>query len=648
MERKVVAAYRIGAGPCINDLLTPPDPFNVRRIFPHVPTLPAEKIQKRAKTASKTAPKLGALPEWNLDDLYPGIDSPQIARDLAQADADCAAFERDFKGRLAAMAAGARGGQELAEAVKRYEALEDALGRLISYASLMYAGDTTDPKRAKFYGDVQERITAASIHLLFFTLELNRVDDAALDAAMRDPALGHYRPWIEDVRKEKPYQLEDRVEQLFHEKSMTAYSAWNRQFDELIASLRFKIGGKELAIEPALNFMVDPDGKKRKATAQALAKTFKENLRPFTLITNTLAKDKEISDRWRGFKDVADARHLSNRVEPEVVEALVSAVRAAYPKLSHRYYALKAKWFGKKTLPYWDRNAPLPKVAQRTISWSDARATVLTAYGAFSPKMAEVADQFFEKRWIDAPVRPGKQPGAFAHPTVPSAHPYVLLNYMGKPRDVMTLAHELGHGVHQVLAAPNGPLMAPTPLTLAETASVFGEMLTFKKLLAQTTDKKQRKAMLAAKVEDMINTVVRQIAFYSFERKVHLERRNGELTSDKLCELWMSVQAESLGPAIELKEGYETFWVYIPHFVHSPFYVYAYAFGDCLVNSLYAVYEKSASGFAERYLDMLRAGGTKHHSELLAPFGLDATDPKFWDGGLSVIANLIGELEALG
>jgi oligoendopeptidase F len=611
-----------------------------------------KKTKSAPKTASKSAPKtaskLGALPEWNLDDLYPGIDSPQIGRDLAQADADCAAFERDFKGRLAAMAAGARGGQALAEAVKRYEALEDSLGRLISFASLMYAGNSTDAKRAKFYGDVQERITAASIHLLFFTLELNRVDDAALDAAMTDPALGHYRPWLEDVRKEKPYQLEDRVEQLFHEKSMTAYSAWNRQFDDQIAALRFKIGGKELAIEPALNFMVDPDGAKRKAAAQALAKTFKDNLRPFTLITNTLAKDKEISDRWRGFKDVADARHLSNRVEPEVVEALVSAVRAAYPKLSHRYYALKAKWFGKKTLPYWDRNAPLPKVAQRTISWADARATVLTAYGAFSPKMAEVADRFFEQRWIDAPVRPGKQPGAFAHPTVPSAHPYVLLNYMGKPRDVMTLAHELGHGVHQVLAAPNGPLMAPTPLTLAETASVFGEMLTFKKLLAQTTDKKQRKAMLAAKVEDMINTVVRQIAFYSFERKVHIERKNGELTADKLCELWMSVQAESLGPAIELKEGYETFWVYIPHFVHSPFYVYAYAFGDCLVNSLYAVYEQSASGFAERYLAMLAAGGTKHHSELLAPFGLDATDPKFWDGGLSVIANLIGELEELG
>ena len=598
-----------------------------------------------ARKALNKPAKLGDLPEWNLRDLYPALDSPEVKRDLDLADSECAAFEQDFKGRLAALAAGEGGA--LAKAVARYEALDDRLGRLMSYAALMYAGNTTDPERAKFYGDVQERITASSLHLLFFTLELNRIDDAQLEAAMRDPALGHYRPWIEDVRKEKPYQLEDRVEELFHEKSVTGHSAWNRLFDETIASLRFKVAGKTLAIEPTLNLLQDVDGKKRKAAAEALAKTFKENLRPFTLVTNTLAKDKEISDRWRGFKDIADARHLSNRVEPEVVEALVSAVRAAYPKLSHRYYALKAKWFGKKRLPHWDRNAPLPKVAQRTIPWGDARATILTAYGAFSPKMADVADQFFTKRWIDAPVRPGKQPGAFAHPTVPSAHPYVLLNYMGKPRDVMTLAHELGHGVHQVLAAPNGALMAPTPLTLAETASVFGEMLTFRKLLAETRDRKQRKAMLAAKVEDMINTVVRQIAFYSFERKVHGERRTGELTSDKLCELWMSVQGESLGPAIELRPGYETFWAYIPHFVHSPFYVYAYAFGDCLVNSLYAVYEKSASGFAERYLEMLAAGGTKHHAELLAPFGLDARDPKFWDGGLSVIARLINELEVL-
>src|SRR5271169_5713589 len=600
------------------------------------------KSAKKSKKAAKSA-----LPEWNLDDLYPGTDSPELKWDLENAETRAGAFEADFKGTLAQLAAGPDAGKALATAVKRYEALDDTLGRVMSYASLLYAGDTTDPKRAKFYGDVQERITAASIHLLFFTLELNRVDDVALNMAMADPALGHYRPWIEDVRKEKPYQLEDRVEELFHEKSVTGNSAWNRNYDETIASLRFRIGGKLLSIEPALNMLQDADGAKRKEAAKALAKTFKENLRPLTLITNTLAKDKEISDRWRGFKDVAAARHLSNQVEPEVVEALVSAVRAAYPKLSHRYYALKAKWFGKKSLPYWDRNAPLPKVAQRTIPWPDARATVLTAYGAFSPKMAEIADQFFQKHWIDAAVRTGKQPGAFSHPTVPSAHPYVLLNYQGKPRDVMTLAHELGHGVHQVLAAPNGSLMAPTPLTVAETASVFGEMLTFRKLLAATGDKQERKAMLAAKVEDMINTVVRQIAFYTFERSVHTERKGGELTAERIGELWMDVQRESLGPAIELKPGYETFWAYIPHFIHSPFYVYAYAFGDCLVNSLYAVYEHAAEGFAERYLAMLAAGGTKHHTELLAPFGLDARDPSFWQGGLGVIERMIEELESL-
>ena len=591
-------------------------------------------------------PRLGALPEWNLADLYAGLDDPQVKRDLDRGAAESLAFEQAYKGKLAALAEGPAAGAALAEAVKRYEALDDLLGRLMSYAGLLHAGDTVDPARAKFYADVQERVTAASTHLLFFTLELNRLDDAKLEAAMRDGALAHYRPWIEDIRKEKPYQLEDRVEQLFHEKSVTGYSAWTRLFDETIASLRFKVGSKSLAIEPTLNLLQDPRPATRKAAAQALAKTFSKNLRTFGLITNVLAKDKEISDRWRGFADVADARHLSNRVEPEVVQALVQAVRAAYPRLSHRYYALKARWFGKKRLPHWDRNAPLPEVASRTIDWSEAQATVLDAYGAFSPKMAAIAERFFKDRWIDAPVRPGKAPGAFSHPTVPSAHPYVLLNYQGRPRDVMTLAHELGHGVHQVLAAPQGPLMAPTPLTLAETASVFGEMLTFKKLLAKA-DRKQRKAMLAAKVEDMINTVVRQTAFYTFERKVHTERRSGEVTVERLNALWLEVQRESLGEAIELKPGYETFWAYISHFVHSPFYVYAYAFGDCLVNSLYAVYEKAAEGFAERYLEMLAAGGTKHHSELLAPFGLDARDPAFWQGGLGVIERMIEELEEL-
>jgi len=606
---------------------------------------PAKKAFQKAFKKAATKSPLGALPEWNLGDLYSGLDDPAIKRDLDRADAECADFEIAYKGRLSDLAA--KGGAALAEAVRRYEAIDDLMGRLGSYAGLIHAGNTLDPARAKFYGDMAERMTAASTHLLFFTLELNRIADGTLETAMADPELGHYRPWLEDVRRYKPYQLEDRVEQLFHEKSVTGYGAWNRHFDATIAKLRFKIGGKSLAIEPVLNLMQDRSGAKRKAAAQALARTFGENADAFALITNTLAKDKEISDRWRGFADIADARHLDNRVEREVVDALVAAVRAAYPRLSHRYYALKARWFGKKRLPHWDRNAPLPMVAQRTVGWSEAMDTVLTAYGAFSPKMAAIAERFFAERWIDAPVRPGKAPGAFAHPTTPSAHPYVLLNYQGKPRDVMTLAHELGHGVHQVLAAPNGALMAPTPLTLAETASVFGEMLTFRKLLANTGSAKERKAMLAAKVEDMINTVVRQIAFYSFERAVHTERKNGELTAVRIGELWLDVQRESLGPAIELKPGYESFWCYIPHFIHSPFYVYAYAFGDCLVNSLYAVYEHAADGFAERYLAMLAAGGTKHYAELLAPFGLDARDPGFWQGGLSVIERLIEELEAI-
>jgi oligoendopeptidase F len=606
------------------------------------------KILRKPATKSKIgAARLGALPEWDLSALYSGLDDPAIKRDLERTDADCLAFEQAYKGKLAGLAAAPQGGAALGEAVRRYEAISDRMGRLGSYAVLIHEGDTVDPARTKFYGDMQERMTAASTHLLFFELEFNRIDDAQLEAALADPALGHYRPWLDDVRRYRPYQLEDRVEQLFHEKSMTAYAAWNRQFDATIANLRFKVAGKTLAIEPTLNFLQDRDGAKRKAAAEALAHTFEDNVAQFALIMNTLAKDKEISDRWRGFTDIADERHLSNRVEREVVDALVTAVRAAYPTLSHRYYALKAKWFGKKRLPQWDRNAPLPQAVTRTIGWAEAMDTVLTAYGAFSPKMATIAERFFAERWIDAPVRPGKAPGAFSHATTPSAHPYVLLNYQGKPRDVMTLAHELGHGVHQVLAAPNGALMAPTPLTLAETASVFGEMLTFKKLLAGTRDGKERKAMLAAKVEDMINTVVRQIAFYTFERAVHTERKSGELTAERIGELWLDVQRESLGPAIELKPGYETFWVYIPHFIHTPFYVYAYAFGDCLVNSLYAVYEHAGDGFAERYLAMLSAGGTKPYAELLAPFGLNARDPTFWQGGLGVIERMIGELENL-
>ncbi|CAN7224673.1 M3 family oligoendopeptidase [Bosea sp. LjRoot237] len=601
----------------------------------------------RAAHAGGAAEALGALPEWDLTHLYPAMDSPAFAADVERAAAEARRFAELYRGKLAALAARDDASAALTEAVKAYERLEDLVGKIMSYAGLVYSGDTTDPQRAKFYGDTQDKVTAISTELLFFGLELNRIDEALLAKAAAQAPLSHWKPWLDDLAKDKPHQLEDRIEELFHEKSVTGHGAWNRLFDETIASLRFKVGDDDLTLELTLNRLQDADGAVRKEAAEVLGTVFRQHLRTFGLITNTLAKDKEISDRWRKFADVADSRHLANRVEREVVDALVAAVREAYPRLSHRYYRLKARWFGQEVLDYWDRNAPLPKVEQRTIPWTEARDTVLDAYGAFSPKMAGIAQRFFDESWIDAPARPGKAPGAFAHPTVPSAHPYVLLNYQGKPRDVMTLAHELGHGVHQVLAGPNGALMAPTPLTLAETASVFGEMLTFRKLLDGTTDQKQRKAMLAAKVEDMINTVVRQIAFYSFERKVHEARRQGELTAENLCDLWLSVQSESLGPAIRLGPGYETFWAYIPHFIHSPFYVYAYAFGDCLVNSLYGVYQNSASGFQERYFALLSAGGTKHHSELLKPFGLDARDPAFWQIGLKMIEGLIIELEGM-
>jgi oligoendopeptidase F len=600
-----------------------------------------------AEVLTSSAPDLGPLPEWNLADLYPSMESDLYSADLTRAEAECKAFATDYRGRLEEIARSEDAGTALAVAVRRYEAIEDLLGRIMSYAGLVYSGNTSDPIRAKFYGDAQDKITTASTDLLFFQLELNRIDSALLDKVMEDSPLSHWRPWLEDIRREKPYQLDDRLEQLFHEKSVTGHGAWNRLFDETIASLRFNVDGRELTIEPTLTLMQDSNEEVRHKASDAIAATLKANLRTFSLITNVLAKDKEISDRWRGFQDVADSRHLANRVEREVVDALVKAVEDAHPRLSHRYYALKAKWFGKDKLNHWDRNAPLPSVPAQTYPWEEARTTVLDAYRGFSPRMAGIASRFFDERWIDAPVRPGKAPGAFAHPTVPSAHPYVLLNYQGKPRDVMTLAHELGHGVHQVLAAPNGALMAPTPLTLAETASVFGEMLTFRALLDKTQDKARRRAMLAAKVEDMLNTVVRQIAFYSFERKLHTRRAEGELTPEDISDVWMSVQADSLGPAIRLGPGYETFWAYIPHFIHSPFYVYAYAFGDCLVNSLYGVYQKASDGFAERYLEMLSAGGTRHHSELLAPFGLDARDPAFWQIGLGMIEGLIAELEAM-
>ncbi len=584
----------------------------------------------------------GALPEWDLRDLYPGRESPKLLADLKAAAEDAKAFRRRYRGGLAEL-----DGAALGEAVAAYESMQEVLGRIVSYAQLVHAADMTDPEIGRFYQTMQERVTDISTELLFFPLELNRLDDPVLAEKLKAPALAKFRPWLRDLRAMRPHQLSDEVEQILHEKQIAGRSAWMRLFDETIAHLRFPVDGRELTCNEVLNLLSDRDGTVRKAAAKSLGSVLGARVREFALITNTLAKDKEIEDRWRKFARPVSARNLANFVEDEVVEALVGAVRAGYPQLSHRYYALKARWFGNDKLDYWDRNAPLPEDADRSIAWPEATKTVLEAYAAFSPELAEIGRRFFDSPWIDAPPRPGKAPGAFAHPTVPSAHPYLLLNYHGKTRDVMTLAHELGHGVHQVLAGPQGALMADTPLTLAETASVFGEMLTFQALLKQETEPKRRRALLAGKVEDMLNTVVRQIAFHEFERRLHDERRGGELTAERIGRMWMEVQAESLGPALRFDDDYRVYWSYIPHFIHTPFYVYAYAFGDCLVNSLYAVYQGAATGFAEKYLDMLRAGGTKRHKELLAPFGLDASDPAFWDKGLGVVRGFIDELERM-
>ncbi len=591
--------------------------------------------------------KLGNMPEWNLTDLYPGVSSRELLADQENSRNLAEKFQKDYQGKLQTLAESFPQNSGLLDAVRAYEKIQDIMGRLASYAFLGYAGNTSNPENAKFFGDMQERLTANSSYLLFFALELNKIPDETLDKAVSQGELTKYKPWFDDLRKEKPYQLDDELEKLFHEKSVTGRMAWNRLFTETMTSLRFKVGEEEMALEQTLNLLLNKEEEKRREASEALSEVFASKVSVFTLITNTLAKDKEISDRWRSFEDVADSRHLSNCIEREVVDALESSVRAKYPALSHRYYALKAKWMGKKKLAQWDRNAPALSAEQKTYSWDEAQTVVVDSYAGFSPDVANIVQKFFDKNWIDAPIREGKRSGAFAHPTVPSAHPYIMLNYQGSPRDVMTLAHELGHGVHQFLANEQGALLAPTPLTLAETASVFGEMLTFKSLLSNETDPQKKKALIASKVEDMINTVVRQIAFYSFEREVHLARRNGELTSEQIGEIWMGIQHESLGPSVELKKGYENFWCYIPHFINSPFYVYAYAFGECLVNSLYAEFEKNSTGFQDKYIDLLKAGGSKNHIELLAPFGLNATDPGFWDMGLSVIENLIDQLEEM-
>ncbi|MES2252634.1 MAG: M3 family oligoendopeptidase [Pseudomonadota bacterium] len=584
-------------------------------------------------------------PEWDLSALYISDKDPAIARDWDQSELESAAFQKQFKGVFTRTNWTP---SDLLNAIKQYEAIQERFGRLASYAGLRYYKNIKDQDILLMYQQTQERLTNLGGLFIFFTLELNEIADERLEEAFKSLTdLARYRPYFDQIRAFKAHQLSPDLEKVFLEKSLTSSRALNRLYDETLASMSFLVDGKEHSLSSVTELMSDSNPTKRRQAAMALAEGLSSKSSLFAFITNTLAKDKEIEDTWRAYASPMHERHLANQVEAEVVDALVAAVKQSYPKLAHRYYALKAKMMDVQSIQYWDRNAPLPDTDDTKFTWLETRKIVMDAYSEFSPTIASIAGEFFDKNWIDVPSTDGKTSGAFSHPTVPSAHPYVLLNFHGKKRDVMTLAHELGHGVHQVLAAKQGYLLANTPLTLAETASVFGEMLTFQSLLKQAKTPAEKRQMLAGKIEDMLNTVVRQVAFYLFEVGVHNGRRNGELSIDEINTIWLDTQKEALGDAVHIDPLVCNYWAYISHFIHSPFYVYAYAFGDCLVNSLFAVYQQNPTGFQDKYIDLLKAGGSKRHKELLAPFGLDATDSNFWAKGLSMIEGLIDQLEEL-
>jgi len=583
------------------------------------------------------------LPVWNLGDLYSSINSRKILKDLKLIEKLSKSFSKKYEGKVIKLSA-----IKLLKAIEEIEKIDEIMDKILSYAHLLVSENIENEKNKIFFQQMQEKITKFSSMLIFFTLELNQISDKKIKIFFKEKKLIKYKNWIINRRSFKPYQLDKKLEKLLQDKSLTSSSAWIRLFDDTIAALRFPFKNKLLSSAEILNFLSDNKSSTRKAAAKSVGKTLGKNINLFATITNTLAKDKSINDEWRKLPNPVSARNLSNVVEDKVVDALSNTVSDSYKKLSHRYYAIKAKWFGLKKLKYWDRNAPLPFQSKKQYTWDSAREIVTKAYTDFNPSIGKIVEIFFEKSWIHAPVMTGKSPGAFSASTVPSVHPYILLNFQGKSRDVATLAHELGHGVHQYLSAnKQGHFNSSTPLTLAETASVFGEMLTFKSLLKNEKNLKEKKALLANKVEDMLNTVVRQIAFYQFEKKVHLQRKKSELSTEEICSIWIQVQKESLGPSIEFEEEYKYYWSYIPHFIHSPFYVYAYAFGDCLVNSLYGVYEEGLSNFDKKYITLLESGGSKDYKNLLKPFHLNPSNSDFWKKGIKVIENFIDDLEKI-
>ena len=595
--------------------------------------------QKNYQNSTKNT--LGKLPVWNLRDLYESPKSKNLNNDLNKLRIATKKFEKKYTSKIVKLRP-----NQLLKAIVELEDIDTKMDKIMSYAHLLVAEDGNNEKNKIFYQQMQEQITNIASSIVFFSLELNEISETSLKKIYADSKLQTYKNWIKNIRKFKPYQLDVKIEKLLQEKSIISRSAWVRLFDDTIASLKFPFKGKNLSSAEIFNYLSDTKESNRKKSAKVVSRVLKDNISLFASITNNLAKDKSINDKWRGLPNPVSSRNLSNVVEDEVVEALTDTIKENYPKISHRYYKIKSKWLKKKSLMYWDRNAPLPFQSQNVYSWKDAKNIVLDAYSNFDKRAGDIVNKFFENSWIHAPVIPGKSPGAFAASTVPSSHPFILVNYQGKARDVATLAHELGHGIHQYLAAQKQTYFnASTPLTLAETASVFGEMLTFKSLLSMTKNASERKGLLANKVEDMLNTVVRQIAFFEFEKKIHDQRKIKELSVNEISEIWIDVQKKSLGPSIKFNDDYKYFWSYIPHFIHSPFYVYAYAFGDCLVNSLYNIYENKLHGFEDKYITLLESGGSNTYDKLLKPFGLNPKKKDFWQKGVNVIENLIDQLE---
>ena len=576
------------------------------------------------------------LPNWNLKDFYLSIDDRQIEKDLELFKNFTLNFSNKYKDKLLSFAL------DFEEIVKEYEDGNELGDKLGNYAFLIYATNMNDQKTVQFYQGINEKLTEISSNLIFFTNEINSSSDNDFEAFKNGS--GKYKNWLINLRRFKDHQLDQKSEKIFLDKNLTSNSSWVRFFEEQINDLKFEINGKEHNSSDALNLLSDHDEEIRKKAALSIESVFQTNVKTFTFITNTLAKDKITNDKWRNYTSPVESRNLANNVEGEVVDALTKSVTSNYKNISHRYYEIKSKLFNKKQLDYWDRNAPYPNSPKKLIQWEEAKDIVLRSYENFDQSFKDIVLLFFQNNWIDAELKSGKSPGAFAASTIPSIHPYILTNFHGKTRDVMTLAHELGHGCHQYLSSKQGLLLSSTPLTLAETASVFGEMMTFRTLLDES-DKDTRKFLLASKIEDMINTVVRQISFFEFEKLVHNERKNIELSSDQISDFWMTTQSESLGPHIKLSEGYKYFWTYIPHFIHTPFYVYAYAFGDCLVNILIQLYDEGLPNFKNHYIDLLKSGGSKHYSQVLKPFNVDLTNQQSWQKGLSMISGLIDEFE---